>query len=505
VESRKVKFPAFRVASLLPLGVLLAACSARADETPLQVALPVIPKYSLSISDCGGVGDGAALNTAAFEKAITELTAKGGGQLVVPPGIWLTGAIHLQSNIDLHLDRGALIKFSGDCAQYPLIAVDTKGEKEVNSTSPIFGQNLENVAITGDGVLDGGGEAWRQAKKNKLPEGEWKALLKTGGVLNDKADTWWPDEAARSGDQLVEQLTRAGSLDPGAYEPAHRYLRPKMIRLIGCRRVLIQDVTVQNPPMWTINPQLCEDVSLINVTVHNSPAAQNSDALDLESCRRAHIAHCTFDAGDDGICLKSGKDAAGRRIGVPTEDVLVEDCTVYHAHGGFVIGSEMSGGVRNVRVRNCTFIGTDVGLRFKTTRGRGGIVENIDISDIRMMNIVTDAINFNMYYAGKSVAESAGNTGEPAAPPVTEATPQFRGIHMKNVICRGAGSAMVLQGLPEMPLQDVTLRDVSISADRGVTVADVEGVSFDHVRVACKAGDKITIARAKNSKLDVQE
>ena len=160
-----------------------------------------------------------------------------------------------------------------------------------------------------------------------------------------------------------------------------------------------------------MNPVLCEDVSILNVKVQNSPAAQNSDALDLESCRRAVIRGCTFDTGDDGICIKSGKDAAGRRIGVPTEDVLVEGCTVYHAHGGFTIGSEMSGGVRNLVVSNCTFMGTDIGLRFKSTRGRGGVVEKIFISDIRMEDIAGDAINFNLYYGGKSPLDETAGSG----------------------------------------------------------------------------------------------
>ena len=209
---------------------------------------------------------------------------------------------------------------------------------------------------------------------------------------------------------------------------------------------------------------MCENVSILNVSVRNSPAAQNSDALDLESCRHAVIRACTFDAGDDGICLKSGRDAAGRRIGVPTEDVLIEDCTVYHAHGGFTIGSEMSGGVRNIRVNNCTFIGTDVGLRVKSTRGRGGVVENIYISNVRMMDIPGDAINFNLYYGGKSPLEETGGAEETNVPPVSVETPQFRDIHIENMICRGAQRAIVLEGLPEMPIRDIDLKNVSITA-----------------------------------------
>jgi len=278
-----------------------------------------------------------------------------------------------------------------------------------------------------------------------------------------------------------------------------------MLRLIGCKKVLLESVTFQNPPNWTLNPALCDDVSILNVQVRNSPLAQNSDALDLESCRRAVIRDCTFDVGDDGICLKSGKDAPGRRIGVPTEDVLVEGCTVYHAHGGFTIGSEMSGGVRNVRVDNCTFIGTDIGLRFKSTRGRGGVVEKIFISNLRMMDIPGDAINFNLYYGGKSPLDETAGALETNLPPVTEETPQFRDIHIENVICRGAQAAIVLQGLPEMSVRDIFLKNVSISSQKGVFVTDADGIHFENVRVENQSGPKLNQVRVKNSQLDLMK
>ena len=252
-----------------------------------------------------------------------------------------------------------------------------------------------------------------------------------------------------------------------------------------------------------MNPALCEDVSILNVQVRNSPIAQNSDALDLESCHRAVIRDCIFDAGDDGICIKSGKDAVGRRIGVPTEDVLVADCTVYHAHGGFTIGSEMSGGVRNMRVDNCTFIGTDVGLRFKSARGRGGVVEKIYISNVRMMDIVGDAINFNLYYGGKSALDDKDGTVETNLPPVTEETPQFKDIHVENVICRGAQRAIVLEGLPEMPIRDIFLKNVSITAQAGAFLTDADGIHFENVHIDNQSGPKLTQVRVKNSSLDL--
>jgi len=475
---------------------------AHGNEMPPAPAVPVFPSATISLADCGGVGDGKTLNTGAFEKALAALAEKDGGELDVPPGLWLTGPIKLRSHINLHLERGALIQFSRDYKLYPLTVIDLKGEQEVDSTSPISGQNLENVAITGEGIIDGGGDAWRPLKSDKLGARDWKALVKSGGVLNEKGDTWYPSREVMNGAKIVEKLRKDNSVTLANYEPAHQFLRPKMLRLIGCKKVLLQGVTFQNPPNWTMNPVLCEDVSILNVQVHNLPTAQNSDALDLESCRRAVIRGCTFDTGDDGICIKSGKDAAGRRIGVACEDVLVEGCTVYHAHGGFTIGSEMSGGVRNFIVRNCTFIGTDIGLRFKSTRARGGVVEKIFISDIRMENIPGDAINFNLYYENKSPLDETGGA-EAKLPPVTEETPAFKDIHIENVICRGAQNAIVLQGLPEMPLDNITLKNVSITAQKGVSVTDAENITFENVRVENEAGEPLKTVRVKNSKLDL--
>lgn len=486
----------------IALAAIVIIAGAESVSTAAEPPLPAIPANSVNVADYGS-GDGHTLNTDAFEKAFAALANQGGGKLIVPPGIWLTGPIHLRSSTELHLERGALIQFSRDYRLYPLAVIDMKGEKQVDSTSPISGQNLENIAITGDGIIDGGGDAWRPLKKSKVSDSDWKILVQSGGVLDDSGETWWPSAAAMNGPSLVEEKRRSGSLNPDDYEPAHEYLRPKMVRLIGCKKVLLQGVTFQNPPGWTLNPALCEDVSILNVQVRNAAAAQNSDALDLESCRHALIRGCTFDAGDDGICLKSGQDASGRRIGVPTEDVLVEGCTVYHAHGGFTIGSEMSGGVRNVRVDNCTFMGTDVGLRFKSTRGRGGVVEKIYVSSIRMENITGDAINFNMYYGGKAPLDETSGAAHGDPPPVTEGTPQFRDIHIENVACFGAQNAIVLEGLPEMPIRDITLKNVTISARRGVSVTDAENISFETVHVKYQTGVALRVSRVKHSNLDL--
>lgn len=488
---------------LISVSLLNAQNKSAANGISRKAALPSIPKNEISILNYGGVGDGKTLNTEAFAKAIDQLSAKGGGKLIVPSGIWLTGPIKLKSNIELHLNAGAMIQFSRDFSLYPLLVVDTKGEKEVCATSPISGSDLKNIAITGNGIIDGGGDAWRPMKKSKLTESDWKALVKSGGVLSKSGDTWYPNKAVMDGGWHVSNLIKSGSLELREYEPWQAHMRPKMVRFINCKKVLIKDVIIQNPPNWTINPVLCEDVSLLNVTVKNNENAQNSDALDLESCKRSVVRGCVFDVGDDGICIKSGKDEAGRRIGVPTEDLLVEDCIVFHAHGGFTIGSEMSGGVKNVFVNNCTFIGTDIGLRFKSTRGRGGVVENIHISNIMMSGITGDAINFNLYYGGKSPLDDTSTTIETNAPQVDEGTPQFKDIYIKDVVCRGAKAAIVLQGLPEMPLQNISLTNVMMSSQKGVSVIDADGITFDNVKVENAAGQAIKTLRVKNSKLDL--
>ncbi len=490
-----------RRAYVLLLTSLVLGVSTRAGEPMPPVAPPEIPPNVVKLTDFGADGSGTTLNTGAFARALAALAQTGGGELDIPPGLWLTGPIQLISHLNFHLERGALIQFSGDYHLYPLAVTDVHGEKQVDVTSPLHGEHLESVAITGPGIIDGGGAAWRPVKKSKLNESEWQALVKSGGVLDAKGSTWWPSPAALAGEKLVAALRQAHSLNPADYAPAHQYLRPRMVRLLACHRVLLEDVTFQNPPNWTLNPALCEDVTLRHVTVHNAPSAQNSDALDLESCRRALICDSTFDAGDDGICLKSGKDAAGRRIGVPTEDVLVTGCTVYHAHGGFTIGSEMSGGVRHVRVENCTFLGTEVGLRFKSTRGRGGVVEDISISNIRMQNITAAAINFDLYYGGKSALEADDVPADATIPAVSETTPQFRDIHLENIICRGARQALVLSGLPEMPLHNLTFTNVALTARTGAVLTDAEDIVFAQVSITPATGPALTQVRVKNSRL----
>jgi len=376
----------------------------KAESKTLKANLPfdmpavVVPEFktdTFSIANYGAISDGKFLNTDVINSTIDLCSKNNGGVVFIPKGIWLTGPIVLKDNVNLHLESGALLQFSGDRNLYPLLENFYEGKKNPRCQNPISGKNLKNIAITGNGVIDGEGGAWRQIKKDKLTERHWKEVVSGGGFVYDE-NTWYPSESYYNGEQLV----RAGKMDFNNVEDLKEYkdfFRPQLINLIQCENILLDGPTFQNSPSWNIHPLLCTNITVRNINVRNPWFAQNGDGIDLESCRFGIIENCTFDVGDDAICIKSGKDKQGRDIGVPTEYVIVRNCVVYHGHGGFVIGSEMSGGVRNMYVENCTFLGTDCGLHFKSTRGRGGVVENIYVKGVRMNNIPTDAIRFNLY------------------------------------------------------------------------------------------------------------
>ena len=448
-----------------------------------EVKAPVIPDRKVNLKDFGAVGDGETLCTDAFSKAIDALTKQGGGHLIVPSGVWFTGPIVLKSNIDLHLEMGAVIQFSPDEKLYSLIKTSFEGLDTRRCQSPLSANGAENIAITGKGVIDGSGQFWRPVKRAKVTDGQWKEILSRPSGVESKKGYWVPNQAYADAEKNANMNVPKAQTD-AEWNAIKRFLRPVMISLVSCKNVLLKDVIFQNSPAWNLHPLMCENIIIDGVLARNPAFAQNGDALDLESCKNALIVNSKFDAGDDGICIKSGKDKDGRMRGKPCENVVVDGCTVFAGHGGFVVGSEMSGGVRNILVRHCQFLGTDVGLRFKSTRGRGGIVENIFIDDISMTDIKTDAITFNMYYGGKSVAEMLADGDNPdntTKVPVTEETPIFRHIDIRNIICNNAGRAMEFNGLPEMPIEDITLKDIRIIAKKDAEFTNYKNVKKENV------------------------
>ncbi|MDD3322022.1 MAG: glycoside hydrolase family 28 protein [Paludibacter sp.] len=470
-----------------------------------KISEPKFPPTTLSIIDCGGIGDGTTLNTKAFSKAMNLLSSKGGGTLIVPFGVWYTGPIEFKSNINLHLDNGALILFSSDFNDYPLVKTSFEGEDTRRCQSPISGRNLINVAITGNGTLNGSGQVWRPLKKGKVTESYWKNVVNSGGVLK-ALDYWLPSQKALNGEMLSEATNDAPKVDltDEQWDSIKDFLRPVMVSFIECKNLLLQGILFENSPSWNIHPLMCENIIIDNVFIRNPSFAQNGDGLDLESCKNAIIINSTLDVGDDAICLKSGKDAEGRKRGRATENVIVDNCKVFKGHGGFVVGSEMSGGVRNVSVSNCQFLGTDVGLRFKSTRGRGGVVENIYINNISMFDIVTDSFLFDLYYGGKSASELLEDGDENKPKPeimiANETTPVFKNIFVNGIISRNARRAMFFNGLPEMNIQNIHVSNSKISAEYGAELSESDGVILKNIEIIPKNGPALILNNVKNLK-----
>lgn len=462
---------------------------------------PVFPANNISIADFGGVPDGATLNTAAFAKAIDALSKKGGGTLTVPSGIWYTGPIVFQSNINLHLEKGALILFSSDFDLYPLVHTVFEGLDTRRCQSPISGRNLKNIAITGEGSINGSGDAWRPLKKSKVTDSHWQRVVKSGGVVKD-GNYWFPTKGSLKGNDMSDMNVPKGDLSDEEWNSVKDFLRPVMVSFIECENVLLEGVLFENSPSWNIHPLMCKNVIVDNVFVRNPGYSQNGDGLDLESCTNSIIINSTFDVGDDAICIKSGKDEDGRRRGLPTENVIIDNCKVFQGHGGFVVGSEMSGGVRNISVSNCQFLGTDVGLRFKSRRGRGGVVENIYVNNINMFDIATESFLFDLYYGGKSASEALEDGDETPAESVAysvdETTPVFRNIYVKNLTSRNARRAMYFNGLPEMNITNINLENTTITATYGGELSESDGITFKNVKIIAKEGPALILNNVRN-------
>ena len=467
-----------------------------------KVKRPVIPPREICIADYGGVGDGVTLNTEAFAKAIDVLVQNGGGRLVVPTGVWLTGPITLKDNIDLHIRPDAVLLFSTDRDLYPIIETVFEGLDTKRCLSPINADGAKNIAITGGGTIDGNGDSWRQVKKSKIAPSQWKNLLKSGGFTNEKGDLWYPDSSSFRGAVVSDAFNVPQGLEAAEeWNSVKTYLRPVLIGLKNCENVLLEDCLFQNSPCWNIHPLMCKNVIINNITVRNPWYSQNGDGLDVDSCEDVLVINSSFDVGDDAICIKSGKDEDGRRRARPCKNLIVDNCIVFHGHGGFVVGSEMSGGVQNIKVSNCRFLGTDVGLRFKSCRGRGGVVENIYIEDIVMMDIPTEPLLFDLHYGGKSAVEAAEDglsAFDVEYVPADVTTPQFRDIYIKDVICSGAARAMYFNGIPEKNIENIIVEDCQIISDKGADLRYSTGVVLRNVEINQAEGLGYSLANCKN-------
>jgi polygalacturonase len=414
--------------------------------------LPDIKNMVFNITDYGAISGGTVPCTEAIKKAIEEASNSGGGRILVPNGIWLTGPIALKSGIDLHLEDNAVLIFTKSKEDYPLIVTDYEGIKRIRAVSQISAENAENISITGRGIINGNGHLWRPVKQFKMTDRQWKALLKKSEYVIDSKEggVWVPTKTIYDARFEGEVFPDDYASEEEALEKAKEFFdfyRPVMVSLRHCKKVLLDGIRFQNSAAWNIHPYFCEDLTICNVSVNNPYYAQNGDGIDVDSCNRVHIHHCDLQTGDDGICLKSGKDKEARKLSGPCQNVYIHDCKVGQSHGGFVIGSEMSRGVNNVLVKDCTGIDSDVGIRFKSALGRGGVVENIFMENIQMVNIKSESVIITMDYIHNLMDynDPVSNSTDP------EDIPEFRNIFLKQCISSDPDAYYMIRSLEGHP------------------------------------------------------
>jgi polygalacturonase len=428
------------------------------------------PNGWFNVREHGAQGNGESLDTLAIQTTIDACAKTGGGTVLVPAGQYLTGAIFFRDNIFLHIDAGATLRGSENPDDYPVIASRWEGIDRETYSPLLSGSHLVNVGITGRGTVDGRGAYW------------------------------WSRHRAKT----------------------LAYPRPRLIAFADCTNVLVENVTLTRSPSWTVNPIRCENVTVEKVSILNPHDSPNTDGINPDSCRNVHISNCHIDVGDDCIAIKSGVEAAGRKNLSPSENITITNCTMVHGHGGVVIGSEMSGSVRNVAISNCVFVGTDRGIRLKSRRGRGGVVEDIRVTNVLMQDVLCP-FSMNLYYhigvkGNREIADKR-------AAPVNDGTPIFRRIHFSHVSVHGAQfAAAFLYGLPEMPIADVSFDDVTISmspdaqagapdmADGiepmrrvGFFARNVRGLRLSHIAIENQIGEQLLIEDSTDVEIDPNE
>ena len=381
--------------------------------------------------------------------------------MVVPQGVWLTGPIVFKDNIELRIEKNAIVMFSPDKSLY----IDKDGNS--SRVEPcIKASKRKNIAITGEGIIDGNGAQWRPVKRSKVSDVEWKRFKEMGGVERNNGQLWYPWDM------------KDGSPNLGDTPEAQEKRRNDLVRFTDCENILFEGVTFQNSPRFHVHPLNSRNIIIDGITVRCPWNAQNGDAIDLSDCHQVLIVNSIVDAGDDGLCMKSGKYKENALVN-GCEDILIQDNTVYHAHGGFVIGSENICGTRRLVVRQCRFSGTDTGLRFKSGIGRGGETEKVYISDVVMTDINDQAIVFQCDYvdrpAGAAPLSPGGGVSHTASTAQPKASPRgglegasgtyiprFHDIHINNVVCRGAGTGIYAHGIEGYDCIDVTIENTKI-------------------------------------------
>ena len=439
------------------------------------------------VRDYGASGNGKTKDTQAIQKAIEACAQKGAGVVYFPPGSYLSGTITLRSNLTLDIEAGATLLASPDVEDYPLLPNPYEPEGRRDSAL-IYGEGIENVTITGLGMIDGQGLLWY--KRTRMPTQPVDHDFHNHHLANSpgQGDYYFQGKPTR---EEADKVAQHG--------------RPKSIWLVHCTNVLMEGFTIRNSSGWTINPILCKGLVFRGLMIDNPMESPSTDAFDLESCRNVHIDNCTMGAGDDLVTIKSGADEAGRRVGKPCENVTVTNCTMLHGHGAIVLGSKASGGVRNIAVSNCVFRGTDRGFRLKTQRGRGGVVDGLVASNI-VMEDVYEPFRITMYYELRTMLGFTP-TRRPipaeGAQPVNEGTPVWRNLYFDNILARGATTAGIILGLPESPYSGITFSNVRVWAKQeGFYCRFAKDVAFHNVQINTGAGSALVVRNVDGLEID---
>ncbi|MBS2098418.1 glycoside hydrolase family 28 protein [Carboxylicivirga linearis] len=435
----------------------------------IMFLMPLIDASSqigiINIREEGADHTGKKVCTHIIEEAITNLSNQGGGEVYFPAGQYLTGPIELKSNITLNVGAGAVLKFTDNFDDYlPMIDSRWEGVRVKTFKSNIYAHNATNITLKGRGLIDGSGKKW------------WDLWWRIKG--GEQTNTKWEQIFAEENDSLLqhnEYIKKMG-----------RFLRPTLFMPYECYNVRVEGLTFQNPPFWTLMPVFSENITIDGITILNPDNSPNTDGIDPSSCRNVRINNCHISVGDDCIVIKSGRDEDGRSAARPTENITITNCTMLDGHGGVVIGSEMSGSVRRVTISNCVFQGTDRGIRMKTMRGRGGVVEDIRISNIVMYDIVKDGVMINMHYH------------ETPEEPVSERTPAIKNVFISNIRIKKAKQAVAIYGLKERDASNITFNDVFVSAEKGVYGNYASNIQFNTFQIESKKTEPFKFENSNN-------
>lgn len=430
------------------------------------------PPAAYNALDHGLVPDGTTKNTAAIAKVIAGIKAAGGGTLYFPPGRYLTGSVHLESNLTLHLEAGATLLYSGDPADSPLVESRWEGTTAWTYGPLLYANGKENITITGRGTIDGQGQNWWWRASDTTPRRE----------VAEKARPVWVAlrDRIQAGDGA--KVTREDFVE------AANFIRPSLVVPFNCKNIVIEDVTITNSPMWLLHTIYSENIVVRGVSfISHGP---NGDGYDIDSCRNVRISDCYFDTGDDCIVIKSGRDADGRRVGRPTELVTITNCVMYRGHGAVVIGSEMSGGIRDIIASNIVCRGTDRGIRLKTQRGRGAVVENIRFDNWVIIDAPREAIHITSNYSRMPDE------------PKSERTPVFRNIAISNVTVVNAAQVVGIAGLSEQAVEQVRISDLKGTGKIGFVADTADDLELHDIRIDATQGPAFIFTNSRGLHLD---